>query len=144
MLMGRDRDMVRVWKLGLALLLASTAWGTQAEEESVCALVKIEIAQELTLERQGFEAIMQINNALPEKALTKRPLLCWLRCRILKRQKKRWLAPRILLQNKPQKMLLSAPGCAKNCGKKAKSLRNLPLRKKPLKKFWPIKTTANR
>ena len=26
---------------------------------------------------------------LPEKALTKRPLLCWLRCRILKRQKKR-------------------------------------------------------
>ena len=62
--------MVRVWKLGLALLLASTAWGVQAEEDSVCALVKIEIKQELTLERQGFEAIMQINNALPEKSLT--------------------------------------------------------------------------
>lgn len=33
--------------------------------ESVCAEVKIEIGQELTLERQAFEAHMRINNSLP-------------------------------------------------------------------------------
>ena len=33
-------------------------------EESVCAEVKIEIVQELTLERQGFDAHMKINNGL--------------------------------------------------------------------------------
>lgn len=33
-------------------------------------MVQLEIAQELTLERQGFEATMQINNALEDQALT--------------------------------------------------------------------------
>ena len=33
-------------------------------EESVCAVVKMEISQELTLERQGFEALMKISNKL--------------------------------------------------------------------------------
>lgn len=42
----------------------------QAEEDTICAVVKIEIQQELTLERQGFEAIMKINNALDDRALT--------------------------------------------------------------------------
>ena len=31
-------------------------------EEEFCAEVKIEILQELTMERQGFEALMQITN----------------------------------------------------------------------------------
>lgn len=37
--------------------------------ESLCAVVKIEIAQELTLERQGFEANMRITNSLDTMAL---------------------------------------------------------------------------
>ncbi|MCQ3830612.1 calcium-binding protein [Microbulbifer elongatus] len=35
-----------------------------AQEEALCAEVRIEILQELTLERQGFEAIMRITNSL--------------------------------------------------------------------------------
>ncbi|MFC6980491.1 putative Ig domain-containing protein [Microbulbifer taiwanensis] len=34
------------------------------QEEALCAEVRIEILQELTLERQGFEAIMRITNSL--------------------------------------------------------------------------------
>lgn len=37
--------------------------------ESYCAKVKIEILQELTLERQGFEATMRISNGLDTFAL---------------------------------------------------------------------------
>jgi hypothetical protein len=37
--------------------------------ESECARVKIEIRQELTLERQGFDAHMRITNGLPQAAL---------------------------------------------------------------------------
>lgn len=33
-------------------------------EESICAVVKIEIRQEMTIERQGFEAQMKIINKL--------------------------------------------------------------------------------
>jgi hypothetical protein len=52
----------------MTLLIAPVAaW---AAEDTVCAVVKIEIPQELTLERQGFEAIMKINNALEDTALT--------------------------------------------------------------------------
>lgn len=38
-------------------------------QDSVCAVVKIEIKQELTLERQAFDAEMKINNALDNLAL---------------------------------------------------------------------------
>jgi len=37
--------------------------------ESVCAVIKIEILQELTLERQGFEAELRVANTLDDKAL---------------------------------------------------------------------------
>ncbi|WP_444956871.1 hypothetical protein [Microbulbifer sp. ZKSA002] len=40
-----------------------------AQEESLCAEVRIEILQELTLERQGFEAIMRITNSLDTFAI---------------------------------------------------------------------------
>jgi Bacterial Ig domain/Bacterial TSP3 repeat len=40
-----------------------------AAEESVCARVKIEIVQEATLERQGFDAHMRINNGLVDMSL---------------------------------------------------------------------------
>ena len=35
-----------------------------AHAESLCAVVKIEIKQELTFERQGFEGVMRIQNNL--------------------------------------------------------------------------------
>ena len=54
--------------LSCAALLLSTS--VQAMEDTICAVVKLEITQELTLERQGFEAIMKINNALEDKTLT--------------------------------------------------------------------------
>ena len=54
--------------IGCCLSLFHTA--VSATEDTICAMVKLEIAQELTLERQGFEAIMQINNALEDKSLT--------------------------------------------------------------------------
>lgn len=38
-------------------------------DESVCARVKIEIKQEVTLERQGFDAYMRINNGLADMPL---------------------------------------------------------------------------
>jgi hypothetical protein len=52
--------------VGSALLLSSA----QAETQSVCARVRLEIAQGVTLERQGFEARMTINNGVPGKNLT--------------------------------------------------------------------------
>lgn len=49
----------------ILLLLISASWPfSSAFAESVCASVKIEIQQELTLERQGFLARMRINNGL--------------------------------------------------------------------------------
>lgn len=51
---------LRVLSLAIAAALAAPL---AHAEETVCARVKIEIKQELTLERQGFEAEMKINNA---------------------------------------------------------------------------------
>ncbi|MCP4994321.1 MAG: calcium-binding protein [Gammaproteobacteria bacterium] len=52
----------------MGLVLAASATITQAQE-SLCAQVKIEIQQELALERQGFEAIMRITNSLDTYAI---------------------------------------------------------------------------
>jgi len=57
-------------QLWLFLLLSAFVNLAQASEDTICAVVKLEIAQELTLERQGFEAIMKINNALEDRPLT--------------------------------------------------------------------------
>ncbi|WP_020405103.1 Ig-like domain-containing protein [Hahella ganghwensis] len=55
-----------LWIVGfLGLLLG----GKALAEESLCAVVKIEISQELTLERQAFEATMRITNSLDSFAL---------------------------------------------------------------------------
>lgn len=56
------------WAAICWLFVSQLAWA--AEDDTICAVVKIEIPQELTLERQGFEAIMKINNALDDKSLT--------------------------------------------------------------------------
>lgn len=37
--------------------------------DTICAKVKIEIKQELTMERQGFDAMMKINNGLTTTSL---------------------------------------------------------------------------
>jgi hypothetical protein len=52
------------------VLVAALAGMTAAAGDSVCATVKIEIRQELTLERQAFEAKMKINNGLTGIPLT--------------------------------------------------------------------------
>lgn len=58
------------WRaLVIAGLLALMA-AMNASAEIVCAGVKIEIKQELTLERQAFDAEMRINNALETATLT--------------------------------------------------------------------------
>lgn len=54
-LLARARAAVAVMALGLVALPALA-------QETVCARVKIEIKQELTLERQAFDAEMKINN----------------------------------------------------------------------------------
>ncbi|MDN3639935.1 calcium-binding protein [Simiduia curdlanivorans] len=53
-----------------AIGIALCASFAQAQDEALCAEVKIEIAQELALERQGFEAVMRITNPLDSFALT--------------------------------------------------------------------------
>ncbi len=54
----------------LALLLALTLFpAAAAADGAVCARVKIEIRQELALERQAFDAHMRIHNALEHISL---------------------------------------------------------------------------
>ncbi|PUA27866.1 MAG: hypothetical protein B0W54_15170 [Cellvibrio sp. 79] len=54
---------MRIIALCLGLVLSLCSWSSRAEE-ALCAEVKIEILQELTMERQGFEAMMRITNSL--------------------------------------------------------------------------------
>lgn len=56
---------VLVW-VALFNLLALPCSPSAAAETSVCAQVKMEIQQELTLERQAFDAHMRINNGLDQ------------------------------------------------------------------------------
>jgi hypothetical protein len=53
-----------------ALLILGLMQSPAYAADSVCAQVKIEIKQELTLERQAFDAEMKINNALENASLT--------------------------------------------------------------------------
>ena len=50
-------------------ILLSAAIHAASAAESICAVVKIEIRQELTLERQAFDAHMKINNGLTRLSL---------------------------------------------------------------------------
>jgi CRISPR/Cas system CSM-associated protein Csm3 (group 7 of RAMP superfamily) len=56
--------------LGVAVAVANLFSNGAHAQESVCARVKIEIKQELTLERQAFDAEMRITNSLPATPLT--------------------------------------------------------------------------
>ncbi len=57
------RFLLTVWFLVFGLVRSVAA------EEALCAVVKIQISQELTLERQAFEATMRITNTLDTVAL---------------------------------------------------------------------------
>ena len=65
---GRLSFYFRLAALTLALLSAFFP-GLAYSADSVCARVKIEIKQELTLERQAFDATMKINNGLDTTSL---------------------------------------------------------------------------
>src|SRR5688572_4833169 len=52
------------------MLVAAVASAPAHAQESVCARVKIEIKQEMALERQAFDAEMRITNSLPTTSLT--------------------------------------------------------------------------
>lgn len=54
---------MRIIVLCLSMMLSLGSCSSHAEE-ALCAEVKIEILQELTMERQGFEALMRITNSL--------------------------------------------------------------------------------
>lgn len=55
---------------GAAFALLALVASPTVAEDTICARVKIEIKQELTLERQGFDAEMKINNTLDGSTLT--------------------------------------------------------------------------
>ena len=57
-----------LWPILLLILISCLPGNTNAED-SLCAEVKIEIQQELTLERQAFDAHMRINNGLSHVSL---------------------------------------------------------------------------
>ena len=63
---GSISAITRVFSL---LLLGCALFSSALAQESVCAEVRIEIQQELTLERQAFDANMVINNGLTDLAL---------------------------------------------------------------------------
>ena len=62
------RDMVRLCALTFVFIVCLLPCSVSADD-SVCARVKIEILQELTLERQAFDAHMRINNGLTNISL---------------------------------------------------------------------------
>lgn len=69
--MKLTRILRRFASVSVALLAAVLLASPSAQaQETVCARVKIEIKQQLTLERQAFDAQMNINNALENASLT--------------------------------------------------------------------------
>lgn len=65
----------------LCLLLAlAYLWPLSVKAaDSVCAEVRMQVIQELTFERQGFDAHMRINNGLQDKALEDVHVTVWFR-----------------------------------------------------------------
>ncbi|UXY15225.1 Ig domain-containing protein [Chitiniphilus purpureus] len=64
MMLTRLFEVVRAGRCGLAMVFTTAVLAAPSAlaQETVCARVKIEIRQELTLERQAFDAQMKINN----------------------------------------------------------------------------------
>jgi hypothetical protein len=53
-----------VWLVAALGLFGAGSVAPRHAQNAVCADVKIEIKQKLSLERQGFDAVMRINNGL--------------------------------------------------------------------------------
>ena len=58
------RSLRSAWQWGVVAALALSLQPLAFAQDSLCARVKIEILQELTLEREAFEARMTINNGV--------------------------------------------------------------------------------
>jgi hypothetical protein len=65
-----------VGRVSIALFLLLTA-GLATGQESVCSVVRIQIQQELTLERQAFDAHMRITNGLDTSSLENIEINVW-------------------------------------------------------------------
>ncbi|MGF1686850.1 hypothetical protein L4C36_09140 [Photobacterium japonica] len=63
-----ESQLTQFKKLAVCLLLCAGS-SVQASESNLCAVVELEINQTQILERQGFEAVMTMNNALDHQAL---------------------------------------------------------------------------
>ncbi|MGH1542729.1 MAG: CSLREA domain-containing protein [Arenicella sp.] len=66
--MNKIKTKNKKWQL-LLVSLFFLITNTALAQETVCAVVKIEILQELTLERQAFEATLKIENTLVDKTI---------------------------------------------------------------------------
>ncbi len=55
---------------GGLVIVGGAVWSTSIADDTICASVKIRIDQDLTLNRQGFDAEMIIHNELPRTDLT--------------------------------------------------------------------------
>jgi hypothetical protein len=72
-----EKEHCMVWKANGSIVLlfalivfcAALFSAPASAEDSICARVKIEIDQKLTLERQAFDAHMKINNGLSNISL---------------------------------------------------------------------------
>lgn len=71
--MGMKNVSIHVWIPVLLMLFSSTVYA----QDSLCAKVKIEIKQELTIERQAFDAHMRINNGLTHSSLENIKVEVW-------------------------------------------------------------------
>jgi hypothetical protein len=67
--MKKQASLICCYLSSLLLLSFFLVTASLAADDSVCARVKIEIQQEVALERQGFDAHMRINNGLTQISL---------------------------------------------------------------------------
>ncbi len=78
-LLSNNRQTASLWALVLLFAFFVFFSGTTVvfADDSLCAVVKIEIQQELTLERQAFDAHMTINNGLSHISLEDVSINVW-------------------------------------------------------------------
>ena len=65
-IMKKQASLICCYLSALLLLSFFLVTACLAADDSVCARVKIEVQQEVALERQGFDAHMRINNGLTQ------------------------------------------------------------------------------
>jgi uncharacterized repeat protein (TIGR01451 family) len=68
---------LRILMTSFMLLLAGIFATSALAQESICAEVKIEIKQKLSLERQAFDAVLKINNGLADLSVENVSVSLW-------------------------------------------------------------------